>query len=181
MASLHVRGSRNPVGLGKVLSSVSFQPLFTLKDAVAWGAVICLIGGLIFFFPDWLGDPDNYREANPMVTPSHIQPEWYFLFAYAILRRVPNRLGGVVLMGVSLLVLVSLVLVYVERVSSKLSSLSLLRGALFGTVVLSLSFLGGRVAAYPYTLFRGVLSVIYFLAFFLLIVLGGTSPVEDRV
>merc|ERR1712003_277100 len=81
---------------------------FTIKDVVGFVAILILLMGLVFFYPNILGEPDNYIAANPLRTPTHIVPEWYFLFAYAILRSIPNKLGGVVGLFISILLLLSL-------------------------------------------------------------------------
>ena len=102
---LHETGSGNPLGLNRDREKVSFHSFYSIK--AAYGFVL----GLFFFFllvfvsPFLLGDPENFIPANSLVTPVHIQPEWYFLFAYAILRSIPNKLGGVVGLVMSLLIL----------------------------------------------------------------------------
>ena len=93
---LHQKGSRNPLGLPLIKDKIPFHPYFSRKDVL--GLLVFMMG---FFYivrccPWDLGDPENFIPANPMVTPIHIQPEWYFLFAYAILRSIPNKLGGVI-------------------------------------------------------------------------------------
>nr|YP_009159658.1 cytochrome b [Antholoba achates]AKQ50931.1 cytochrome b [Antholoba achates] len=102
---LHVDGSNNPIGVRSDLDKVAFHVYYTSKDwygIVAFAVFFC---SLVYLAPNLLGDPENFIQANPLVTPVHIQPEWYFLFAYAILRSIPNKLGGVVAMFASLLVL----------------------------------------------------------------------------
>nr|QWS05423.1 cytochrome b [Cultellus attenuatus] len=102
---LHSTGSNNPLGLSSDSEKIPFYPYYMLKDLVG----IFWLGGLILFvvlfFPDIFLDPVNFMPADPMRTPTHIQPEWYFLFAYAILRSIPNKLGGVVALAMSLLIL----------------------------------------------------------------------------
>jgi ubiquinol-cytochrome c reductase cytochrome b subunit len=92
---LHLTGSNNPLGIISSSDMIKFNPYFSLKDGVGFTAVLMALIYIRFFTPWILGDPDNFIPANPLVTPAHIQPEWYFLFAYAILRRIPNKLGGV--------------------------------------------------------------------------------------
>ncbi len=105
--ALHTTGSNNPTGVEpkSERDTIPFHPYYTIKDFVGFGAMFLLLAWLIFFEPNLLGHPDNYIPANPMVTPPHIVPEWYFLPFYAILRAVPDKLGGVVLMFGSLIVL----------------------------------------------------------------------------
>lgn len=100
LVALHVNGSNNPTGVEKKTEkdTVPFHPFYTLKDLFGLGVFILFWGFFVFFAPNFFGEPDNYIPANPLVTPEHIVPEWYFLPFYAILRSVPDKLGGVVLM-----------------------------------------------------------------------------------
>jgi ubiquinol-cytochrome c reductase cytochrome b subunit len=107
IAALHVTGSNNPLGIDPKgpQDTVPFHPYYTAKDSVGLVAYFLVFAVLVFFFPNLLGHPDNYIPADPLVTPAHIVPEWYFLPYYAILRAVPDKLGGVVLMFGSILIL----------------------------------------------------------------------------
>ena len=102
---LHETGSGNPLGLNRDREKVSFHSFYSIKDAYGFVLVLFLFFLLVFVSPFLLGDPENFIPANSLVTPVHIQPEWYFLFAYAILRSIPNKLGGVVGLVMSLLIL----------------------------------------------------------------------------
>jgi len=102
---LHETGSNNPIGLNSNADKISFHPYFSYKDLLGFGALLTALTCLALFSPNLLGDPDNFTPANPMVTPPHIKPEWYFLFAYAILRSIPNKLGGVLALLASILIL----------------------------------------------------------------------------
>nr|YP_009648863.1 cytochrome b [Notospermus geniculatus]QCZ36413.1 cytochrome b [Notospermus geniculatus] len=102
---LHETGSGNPLGLNSDSEKVSFHSYYSFKDLFGFVFVLFLFFMLVFGAPFFLGDPENFVPANPLVTPVHIQPEWYFLFAYAILRSIPNKLGGVIGLVMSLLVL----------------------------------------------------------------------------
>jgi len=102
---LHETGSRNPLGINRDREKVSFHSYYSVKDLFGFVVVIFGFIMLVFIGPFLLGDPENFVPANPLVTPVHIQPEWYFLFAYAILRSIPNKLGGVVGLVMSLLIL----------------------------------------------------------------------------
>lgn len=163
LLALHQRGSSNPMGIRKVYSEISFHPYFTVKDLVGFRV---LIGGLIFlacYSPEMLGDPDNYIQANPIVTPVHIQPEWYFLFAYAILRSVPSRLGGVIAIFFALISL-ALLVVSPKNISGlaftrRYAHLSL---SLLATRT-GLTWLGIRAATFPFNSMSSVLALIYFL------------------
>ena len=99
LAELHREGSNNPLGIhGKDVDKVTFYPYFLVKDLFFFWGFILIFSYFVFLDPNVLGHPDNYIEANPMVTPAHIVPEWYFLPFYAILRSIPDKLGGVVAM-----------------------------------------------------------------------------------
>nr|QXM17011.1 cytochrome b [Aeolothrips indicus] len=102
---LHESGSFNPLGSQSNLSKAPFHPYFTVKDLLGFIYMLTALIYVIAFFPNYLGDPDNFIPANPMVTPPHIKPEWYFLFAYAILRSIPNKMGGVLALLMSILCL----------------------------------------------------------------------------
>ena len=106
VAALHITGSNNPLGIDVKTpqDTVPFHPYYTAKDSVGMVVYFMVFAALVFFAPNYLGDPANYIPANPMVTPTHIVPEWYFLPYYAILRAVPDKLGGVLLMFGSILV-----------------------------------------------------------------------------
>lgn len=102
---LHQTGSNNPLGLKRDTEKIPFHPYFTIKDVVGFLLLLALLVLLTLLAPNLLGDPENFNPANPLVTPVHIQPEWYFLFAYAILRSIPNKLGGVIALLISILIL----------------------------------------------------------------------------
>lgn len=103
--ALHQHGSNNPMGVTGNFDRISFHPYYTFKDLVGFNWLFLFLSFLIFYAPNYLGHPDNYIPANPLVTPAHIQPEWYLLPYYAILRSIPSKLGGVVAMFSSLLIL----------------------------------------------------------------------------
>lgn len=107
LAFIHQKGSRNPTGLNRYSLKVPLHQYFTIKDAVALFAYFAFLGVIVLLFPALFGDPENYNQADALVTPVHIKPEFYFLWAYAILRSVPNKLGGVVamLMAIGMLAL----------------------------------------------------------------------------
>lgn len=108
---LHQRGSNNPLGVGSNSNKVPFHGYYTVKDAVGFVVFLAGLGAVALFFPNLLTDPENYLPANPLVTPIHIMPEWYFLWAYAILRSIPNKLGGVVAMFAAIFILFALPLI----------------------------------------------------------------------
>jgi len=102
---LHEKGSNNPLGIDRKTIVINFHPYFTVKDLVFFLTYMFFFIGFVCFAPNTLGHPDNYIDANPLVTPAHIVPEWYFLPFYAILRSIPNKLGGVIAMVSAILVL----------------------------------------------------------------------------
>lgn len=105
ITALHERGSSNPLGSTDHINKVPFHPLYTYKDMAGFRAFLFALVFLTFFAPYRMIDAENSLEANSLVTPVHIQPEWYFLFAYAILRSIPSKLGGVVALAAALLAL----------------------------------------------------------------------------
>lgn len=105
---LHQTGSNNPLGLSVNSDKIPFHPYFSFKDISGFLLLIVILVLIALLIPWVLGDPENFIPANPLVTPVHIQPEWYFLFAYAILRSIPNKLGGVLALAGSVLILLIL-------------------------------------------------------------------------
>jgi len=98
LIALHVDGSNNPEGITSVTDKIRFHPYYTSKDLVGFFWMAIFLSFFVFYFPNYLGHPDNSIPANPLVTPHSIVPEWYFLPFYAILRSIPNKLGGVIAM-----------------------------------------------------------------------------------
>nr|ARH54037.1 cytochrome b [Tomoxia bucephala] len=161
---LHQTGSNNPLGTNSNIDKIPFHPYFSLKDIM--GMIITLLGLtlLTLITPYLLGDPDNFTPANPLVTPVHIQPEWYFLFAYAILRSIPNKLGGVIALVMSIAIL--LILPFTNKKSLKSNQFYPLNKAMFWimvSVVILLTWIGARPVEDPYILIGQVLTMIYFL------------------
>nr|AAX39836.1 cytochrome b [Tigriopus japonicus] len=176
---LHEKGSSNPLGLSSDYNKVSFHHYYVLKDLVGASFFVSPLLGLVYFNPWLLGDPENFIEGNPLVTPHHIQPEWYFLFAHAILRAVPNKLGGVMALAGAVLIL--FYMPYSPR--SAISSFSFYPGgklvfSLMVGVFLLLTWAGAKPVEEPYVLISQVLSVLYF-AYFLS--MSGVLRLQDRV
>jgi len=115
---LHTSGSNNPLGINTNIDTVSFYPYFYVKDLFSFLILLAFFSFFVFFYPNVLGHADNYIPANPMVTPPHIVPEWYFLPFYAILRSIPDKLGGVVAMISAILVLLALPLINTSEIRS---------------------------------------------------------------
>nr|YP_004123614.1 cytochrome b [Oscarella malakhovi]ADO51543.1 apocytochrome b [Oscarella malakhovi] len=166
---LHEEGSNNPIGVRGDIDVIPFHSYFTFKDIYGWMLMAIILAILVFFAPNLLGDAENFKQANPLVTPVHIRPEWYFLFAYAILRSIPNKLGGVLALFASILILFLLPVLHK----------SLLRGLTFRPLgktffwifvanFLVLTWIGGEPVEDPYVLIGQISSIIYF-AYFLII------------
>lgn len=106
---LHEKGSTNPTNATFNSDKVKFNPLFLIKDSLPLILLALIIIALSSLAPNILGDVENFNEANPLIAPIHIQPEWYFLFAYVVLRSIPSKLGGVIALGASILILAILI------------------------------------------------------------------------
>ena len=160
---LHQRGSNNPLGINANLDKLPFHPYFTVKDTVGFMILIFLLVTLSLTSPYLLGDPDNFIPANPLVTPAHIQPEWYFLFAYAILRSIPNKLGGVIALVSSILILISLPFTFKPKFRG-LEFYSIAQPLFWSwvSVFLLLTWIGARPVEEPYIALGQVLTCLYF-------------------
>nr|WNL53885.1 cytochrome b [Microtermes sp.] len=159
---LHQTGSNNPLGLNKNTDKIPFHPYFTVKDILGFAVTIMMLTILTLSEPYLLSDPDNFTPANPMVTPVHIQPEWYFLFAYAILRSIPNKLGGVIALAMSIAILLIM-----PTNKSKFRGVQFypINQAMFWTMtntVILLTWIGARPVEEPYILTGQVLTTLYF-------------------
>jgi len=170
---LHETGSSNPLGLDRNFDKRPFHPYFSVKDL--FGFFVFFLGFIyICLQAPWdLGDPENFIPANPMVTPVHIQPEWYFLFAYAILRSIPRKLGGVLALVGSILIL--MIIPFYGNIKFKSRSFLPLSKARFWfliVIVLLLTWIGARPVEEPYIITGQSLTVLYFSYFLLLPVLN---------
>nr|ANJ70367.1 cytochrome b [Contacyphon variabilis] len=163
---LHQTGSNNPLGLNSNLDKIPFHPYFSYKDILGFIIMMFLLTILTLHNPYLLGDPDNFIPANPLVTPVHIQPEWYFLFAYAILRSIPNKLGGVIALVMSILILMFIPFLSNQKFQSM--HFYPINQILFWnllSIVILLTWIGARPVEDPYILIGQMLTVIYFLYF----------------
>lgn len=163
---LHQTGSRNPLLLSSNIEKIEFHLEFSLKDILGAFFFFILFFLIVFLYPWVLGDPENFILANPLITPVHIQPEWYFLFAYAILRSIPNKLGGVLALvsSVMILYLLPLMDICVIAGNKHLKSSVLLFWFLVGIFFL-LTWIGARPVEDPYVIVGQILTFFYFFTF----------------
>lgn len=161
---LHQTGSNNPIGINSNVDKIPFHPYFTFKDLIGFIIIIILLILLTLINPYLLGDPDNFIPANPLVTPVHIQPEWYFLFAYAILRSIPNKLGGVIALVLSILILAILPFYNIRNFRGiQFYPINKILFWIIVTTVFLLTWIGARPVENPYILVGQILTVVYFL------------------
>nr|ASY98365.1 cytochrome b [Tenodera angustipennis] len=160
---LHQTGSNNPLGLNSNIDKIPFHPYFTFKDVLGFIILFMLLSILSLKEPYILGDPDNFTPANPLVTPVHIQPEWYFLFAYAILRSIPNKLGGVIALVMSITILFFMPLMSTNSRGLQYYPINQFLFWSMVTIVILLTWIGARPVEDPYILTGQILTVLYFL------------------
>lgn len=169
---LHETGSNNPLGLNSNFDKIPFHPYFTIKDILGFIIAIYFLTILSMKAPYLLGDPDNFIPANPISTPAHIKPEWYFLFAYAILRSIPNKLGGVVALVLSILILVILPFTNIYKFRARqfypINKILFWR---FISIASLLTWIGARPVEEPFIITGQALTVLYF-SYFLLVPLS---------
>jgi ubiquinol-cytochrome c reductase cytochrome b subunit len=169
--ALHTHGSNNPTGVKlKDKDMINFHPYYTVKDFVGFGVYFLIFAYFIFYKPNLLGHPDNYTPANPLVTPAHIVPEWYFLPFYAILRAVPSKLGGVLMMFGSILILFFMPWLDKSPVRSS-NYRPLYKWAYWAFLIdcLILGYVGGKPAEEPYLTISRVAASYYFFHFLVLV------------
>jgi len=175
--ALHIPGNNNPVGIDIKKPSketVPFHPYIVIKDFYALLIFLIIFSGFVFFVPNVLGHPDNYIEANPMVTPSHIVPEWYLLPFYAILRSVPDKLGGVVVMFAAVFILMFLPWLDTSKVRSAV--FRPLYKVFFWILVIDvivLGYIGANPPEGMYLIIGRIVTIYYFVHFILIMPLLG--------
>jgi len=176
VAALHITGSNNPLGIEPKgpQDTLPFHPYYTAKDSVGMVVYFAVFAILVFFFPNMLGHPDNYIPANPLVTPAHIVPEWYFLPFYAILRAVPDKLGGVLLMFGSIAILFVLPWLDTSPVRSmRFRPLARIFLLIWLVAFFVLLYCGGKPAEEPYVTISRIATAYYFLYFLVILPLLG--------
>nr|YP_010587286.1 cytochrome b [Allobaccha apicalis]WAB45766.1 cytochrome b [Allobaccha apicalis] len=161
---LHQTGSNNPMGLNSNLDKIPFHPYFSYKDITGFIVMIMSLTMLTLMNPYMLGDPDNFIPANPLVTPIHIQPEWYFLFAYAILRSIPNKLGGVIALVMSIAILMIMPFYHLSKFRGiEFYPINQILFWIMVSIIILLTWIGARPVEDPYILIGQLLTVLYFL------------------
>nr|YP_010933897.1 cytochrome b [Aleurodicus rugioperculatus]WKT15081.1 cytochrome b [Aleurodicus rugioperculatus] len=166
---LHLNGSSNSLGLSNTYDKIKFYPYFMLKDIMGFMIFFFFFFIIIFFNPLILSDSENFIKANSLITPVHIQPEWYYLFAYAILRSITSKLGGVIALFFSILIL--LILLFLKSKFNGLMFYPILKLFFFFFVfiVLILTWLGSKQVEYPYLILGQLMTFFFFFFFFFLL------------
>nr|YP_009924719.1 cytochrome b [Araschnia levana]QNH68856.1 cytochrome b [Araschnia levana] len=160
---LHQTGSNNPLGINSNLDKIPFHPFFSFKDLIGFIILILMLTLLSLINPYLLGDPDNFIPANPLVTPIHIQPEWYFLFAYAILRSIPNKLGGVIALIMSILILIILPFTFNKKIQGiQFYPINQILFWMLISIIMLLTWIGARSVESPYIITGQILTIMYF-------------------
>nr|QID03246.1 cytochrome b [Formicosepsis sp. LX2018-01] len=160
---LHQTGSNNPIGINSNIDKIPFHPYFSFKDIVGFIIMLMALILLTLINPYLLGDPDNFIPANPLVTPVHIQPEWYFLFAYAILRSIPNKLGGVIALVFSIAILMIMPFYHLSKFRGiQFYPINQILFWIMVTTIILLTWIGARPVEDPYVLMGQMLTIIYF-------------------
>nr|ANC85393.1 cytochrome b [Alexandromys limnophilus] len=177
---LHETGSNNPTGLNSDTDKIPFHPYYTIKDFLGILILLMVFMILALFFPDILGDPDNYTPANPLNTPPHIKPEWYFLFAYAILRSIPNKLGGVLALILSISILALMPILHTSK--QRALTFRPITQTMYWILVadlLILTWIGGQPVEYPFIVIGQSASIAYFTIITILMPI--TGMIEDNI
>ena len=179
LAALHQYGSNNPLGVVAHTDKISFYPYFYVKDLVAWVLFAIFFSFFVFFAPNALGHPDNYIEANPISTPAHIVPEWYFLWVYAILRSIPNKLAGVGAIGLTFVCLLALPWLHDSPIKgASFRPLYRLSFWFLVALVFVLGWIGAEPVEEPFLTIGQLASFSFF--FYFLVLIPFLGPLEDE-
>ena len=157
---LHEKGSSNPSNVHTNVDKIKFNPLFSVKDTIPAIVIMALMLLITSNAPNALGDVENFNPANPLVAPIHIQPEWYFLFAYVVLRSIPSKLGGVIALVISILIL--MIIVTKKRKSSKFKITKKIKFWFLISVILILTWIGAKTVETPFEGIGQIYTVLYF-------------------
>lgn len=160
---LHQTGSNNPLGLNSNTDKIPFHWYYTSKDVLGIIIILTTLLIIVLFTPNFFADPENFLPANPLVTPIHIKPEWYFLWAYAILRSIPNKLGGVIAIFSAILILFTLPLTFNQK-SRSLAIYPLSQIVFWALVIIFilLTWIGGRPVEAPYESLGQIFTALFF-------------------
>nr|UEN67852.1 cytochrome b [Pyrocoelia analis] len=162
---LHQKGSNNPMGTNSNIDKIPFNPYFTIKDIFGMMMMMFMFFSFSLLYPYKLSDPDNFIPANPLVTPIHIQPEWYFLFAYAILRSIPNKLGGVMALFMSILIFMIMPLFFKKIQTNKFYPMNKILFWMFISTAIMLTWIGAKPVEEPFITTGQTLTIMYFMYF----------------
>ena len=180
LSLLHKEGSNNPLGINTNLETIPFYPYFYVKDLFFFFIFLSVFSFFLFFYPNTLGHPDNYIPANPLVTPPHIVPEWYFLPFYAILRSIPDKLGGVAAMGGAIVILLALPIINTSKIrSSKFRPIFRFLYWFWVADFLILGWIGQKPVESPYVEVGVCATIFYFV--FLLIIIPVVGLIEESL
>nr|AAU87458.1 cytochrome b [Boaedon olivaceus] len=173
---LHNEGSNNPLGTNSDIDKIPFHPYHSYKDMLMFTIMTTTLFMTMSFFPDLFNDPENFSKANPMVTPQHIKPEWYFLFAYGILRSIPNKLGGTLALLLSIAILITMPLTHTSR--TRPTTFRPMMQLAFWTLITTfttITWAATKPVEPPFTTIGQVTSTLYFLFFIMNPLLGWTE------
>lgn len=165
---LHQSGSNNPLGLNSSSMKIPFHVYYRVKDLLGFVFILIFLLIVVLFVPNILGDPENFIPANPLVTPVHIKPEWYFLWAYAILRSIPNKLGGVLSIFIALFILFLVPLLnFKARLGNRFYFINQILFWIIVINVMLLTWIGGCPVEAPYEFIGQVFTFLYFMFYFI--------------
>nr|AAL18732.1 cytochrome b [Thamnophis godmani] len=170
---LHTEGSSNPLGTNSDIDKIPFHPYHSHKDMLLLTLMLSTLLIILSFTPDMFNDPENFSKANPLVTPQHIKPEWYFLFAYGILRSIPNKLGGTIALVLSVTILFTMPFIHTSHLRSMTfrPMAQLTFWALIATFIM-ITWSATKPVETPFTLIGQTTSILYFTFFMITPMLG---------
>lgn len=161
---LHEKGSSNPLGVNRNFFKIPFNPYYSVKDIIGFIIILIILILICTLNPYILSDPENFNKANPIITPIHIQPEWYFLFAYAILRSIPNKLGGVIALLISILILLLIPFFSQYNIKGfKFQPINQIIFWIFVSLFVILTWAGAKPIEDPFVSIRQIASILYFI------------------